>query len=81
MVNSNMDSGEIEPKKPKDKKNIRKYSEQLMKVKSMDLLISKGKKIYGSNIYDNDPEIRLNGVNIIKRVTSNAPSKGPQTIE
>lgn len=53
------------------KNKQRKYSEQVFKAKSVDALAKVAKRIYGSNIYEQDPEIKQNGVNVIK-VNTNA---------
>jgi hypothetical protein len=50
----------------KARKNQRKYSEQIFKPRSVDALAAGIKKICGSNIYEQDPEIKMNGVNVIK---------------
>ena len=77
MLGKKEDSPEKQksPEKLKPNKPQRKYSEQIFKAKSVDVLASGLKKIHGSNIYDQDPEIKYNGVNINVHVINNSPSK------
>jgi hypothetical protein len=70
------------PSNSKARKTQRKYSEQLFKARSLDMLQAKRAKVHGSNIFEQDPETRqaLN-IEVVKRHETIHTPSGKKTNE
>lgn len=72
----------VTPSHSKARKTQRKYSEQLFKARSLDMLQAKRAKVHGSNIFEQDPETRQAvNIEVVKRHETIHTPSGKKTNE